>query len=179
MGRILFILGGARSGKSAFAARLARTDRTVLVIATAQRTDAEMRRRIRAHRRSRPRRWRTVETPLALAPAVAAARAETVIVDCLTLWLSNLLLRHDRLTPVGEGAILSHAKALVRAARQRHGTVVVVSNEVGLGLVPATPLGRVYRDLLGRVNQLVAAHADHVYLMVAGMPLEVTRWAGR
>ncbi len=179
MGTLVLVLGGARSGKSAFAVTLAREARRVTFVATAEGGDQEMRRRIAAHRRSRPQSWKTVEAPVAVPRAVAEARADVVIVDCLSLWLSNLALDPGHAPASRERAILSQVRALVRAARRRRGTVVIVSNEVGMGIVPAAPLGRVYRDLVGRANQLIAGAADQVYLLVAGIPVEVRRWAGR
>ncbi len=179
MGTLVLVLGGARSGKSAFAVTLAREARRVTFVATAEGGDREMRRRIAAHRRSRPQSWQTVEAPAAVPRAVAEARADVVIVDCLSLWLSNLALDSGHAPASRERAILSQVRALVRAARRRSGTVVIVSNEVGMGVVPAAPLGRVYRDLVGRANQLIAGAADQVYLLVAGIPVEVRRWAGR
>ncbi len=179
MGILVLVLGGARSGKSAFAVTLAMEAQRATFVATAEGRDQEMRRKIAAHRRSRPRGWQTVEVPVAVPRAVAKARADVVIVDCLSLWLSNLALDSRNALASRERAIISQVRALVRVAQQRSGMVVIVSNEVGMGVVPATPLGRVYRDLLGRANQLIAAAADQVYLLVAGIPVEVRRWAGR
>jgi len=173
---LVLILGGARSGKSGFAERLARErGGSVLVVATATAGDAEMARRIAAHRAARPGAWRTLEAPVAVAERLAAeAPADTVVLDCLTLLVSNLLLAGEA---AGEAAVqarvvaeLDQLWAVFAAGRA---TWLVVSNEVGLGLVPPYPLGRRYRDLLGLVNQRVAARADRVYLLVAGLPLEL------
>lgn len=187
------ILGGARSGKSDWAERLAAAaDRPVLFLATATAGDAEMADRIAAHRAARPAAWRTVEEPANLAAAVRdhARAGETVLVDCLTLWVSNLLLgRLDRLGAAdpdaipardwnaGERELLDATADLLATARARNLSLILVSNEVGLGLVPATPLGRRYRDALGRVNRLAAAAADPVVLMVAGLPVDLRRLA--
>jgi adenosylcobinamide kinase/adenosylcobinamide-phosphate guanylyltransferase len=179
MGTLVFVLGGARSGKSAFAATLVKSARRVTFVATAEGADQEMRRKIAAHRRSRPQGWQTLEAAVEVPGAVAKAKGDVVIVDCLSLWLSNLALDPRHPPAFREKAILSQVRALVRAARRRRGTVIIVSNEVGMGVVPAAPLGRVYRDLLGRANQLIAGAADQVYLLVAGIPVEVKRWAGR
>ncbi len=175
-GELILLLGGARAGKSAAAERLAQAGRRVLFIATAEALDDEMRRRISAHRARRPSAWDTLEEPLD--PVAAAGpildRYDTVVLDCLTLWVSNLLLRH----PDGSGAepvILDAAETLVEMIGRSTATWIVISNEVGLGVVPPSPLGRVYRDALGRVNQLVAARADRVYLMVAGLALELNQ----
>ena len=189
MGRLVLILGGARSGKSAIAERMAREwGGRVTFVATAEAHDDEMRQRIRAHQAARPSGWRTVEEPLNLGDAVrrAVVESDTVLVDCLTLWISNLLCRleppasdegwasvPDQLTPEVEATAMS----LLDAAGSSDATILVVSNEVGLGLVPPYPLGRVYRDLLGYLNRRLAAEADQVLLMVAGLPLDVKRLA--
>ena len=163
---ITLILGGARSGKSRYAERLVEgAALTGTYCATAEPRDMEMAERIAAHRARRGPFWRTIETPLALATAIAAeaAPARPVLVDCLTLWLSNLLLAGRN--PAEEASILC------RALRQAEGPVVLVSNEVGMGLVPETPLGRTFRDASGRLNQELAALADRVVFIAAGLPL--------
>jgi len=164
--RITLVLGGARSGKSRYAERLVEdAARWGTYCATAEAGDAEMAERIAAHRARRGSFWRTVEAPLALAAAIAA-HAETdrpILVDCLTLWLSNLLL-------AGKQAD-EEAGALCSALRKAAGMVVLVSNEVGMGLVPETLLGRRFRDAAGRLNQDVAALADRVVFVAAGLPL--------
>ena len=173
-GELILLLGGARAGKSAAAARLAQAGRRVLFIATAEALDEEMRRRIAAHRARRPSGWDTLEEPLD--PVVASApileRYDTVVLDCLTLWVSNLLLRQVD-DSGAEAAILDATGALLDLIHRSSATWIVISNEVGLGVVPPAPLGRAYRDILGRVNQLVAARAGKVYLMVAGLALEM------
>jgi adenosylcobinamide kinase/adenosylcobinamide-phosphate guanylyltransferase len=163
---VTLVLGGARSGKSRHAERL--VEGAALggtYCATAEAGDAEMAERIAAHRARRGPFWRTVETPLELARTIAdnAARERPLLVDCLTLWLSNLLLGGR---PCGE-----EADALCQALREAAGPVVLVSNEVGLGLVPETPLGRRFRDDAGRLNQEIAALADRVVFVAAGLPL--------
>ena len=179
-GELILLLGGARAGKSAAAERLAQAGRRVLFIATAEALDEEMRRRIAAHRARRPGAWDTLEEPLD--PVAAAgpilARYDTVVLDCLTLWVSNLLLRHPD-APGAEAAILEAAETLLELIGRSTATWIVISNEVGLGVVPPSPLGRAYRDALGRVNQLVAAHANRVYLMVAGLALELNQLNAR
>ncbi len=163
---VTLVLGGARSGKSRYAERFV-TDAASrgTYCATAEAGDAEMAERIAAHRARRGRFWHTVETPLALAQAIAkeAMRERPLLIDCLTLWLSNLLLAGKQ--PDAEAA------ALCNALREAAGPVVLVSNEVGMGLVPETALGRRFRDAAGRLNQDVAALADHVVFVVAGLPL--------
>jgi adenosylcobinamide kinase/adenosylcobinamide-phosphate guanylyltransferase len=170
------LLGGARSGKSALAERLAaRWDGPVTVVVTAQAGDAEMAERIRRHRAQRPAGWQTIEEPLDLEAALAKAPAEAqVLLDCLTLWVSNLVEQGLTDEQVGQLARSAAAAAAARAA-----PTVVVSNEVGSGIVPADPLSRRYRDLLGQVNAVWAAAAGQSLLLVAGRavpladPLEV------
>jgi adenosyl cobinamide kinase/adenosyl cobinamide phosphate guanylyltransferase len=170
MGLVLLI-GGARSGKSALATRLAaKQDAPVVFLATAQAGDEEMATRIVRHRRERPDSWRTIEEPLRLCEAVGAVDGdECLIIDCLTLWAANAL---DRL-----GAEVAEAQAVSAAdvASARRGFTIAVTNEVGLGLVPDNPLGRDYRDLLGRVNAIWAAVADHALLLVAGRALDLEK----
>lgn len=164
------ILGGVRSGKSRMAAALA-AERAwpVTLIATAQALDEEMAARIEAHRAERPRDWTIVEEPLALAAAIenATAPGRTVIVDCLTLWLTNLLLSEDVSAPRrASGELL---EVLARAP----GEIMLVSNEVGLGIIPAPPLARRFADEAGTLHQRIAAVCERVVLMVAGVALEV------
>jgi adenosylcobinamide kinase/adenosylcobinamide-phosphate guanylyltransferase len=166
LSQITLVLGGARSGKSRYAERLIENAATCgTYCATAEARDAEMAERIAAHRARRGAFWRTVEAPLGLAPAIAAeaTAARPLLVDCLTLWLSNVLFAGQQ--PEGE------AEALCRALRNASGPVVLVSNEVGMGLVPETPLGRRFRDAAGWLNQEVAALADRVVFIAAGLPL--------
>lgn len=211
--RLILILGGVRSGKSALAERLARSNPpqghaavgepntagengqgnrdAVLFVATAEALDDEMKRRIAAHRKSRPAHWHTLEEPIELVPALrmalgvqdlsgygddestpATARYHSVLLDCLTLWVSNMLLRWEGCADV-QDAILSAAKDLLDLCDELDTTWIMVSNEVGMGLVPSSALGRAYRDALGAVNRLVALRADRVYLMSAGLALEL------
>lgn len=172
------ILGGARSGKSRHAEARARASRlAVTVIATAEAGDEEMAERIRRHQADRPAAWRTVEAPLALAEALRreAAPDRCVIVDCLTLWLANLLAGADTLPPGADADQLPlfrrERDALLAALPQLPGQVILVANEVGLGLVPETPLGRLFRDEAGRLNQAVAALCPRVIFVAAGLPL--------
>jgi len=165
-GRLVLVLGGARSGKSRYAEGLAaRSGRPVTYIATAgPPRDAEMEERIAAHRARRPAAWQSVEAPLDLAGALAAVRG-LALVDCLTLWLTNLVL--------GEHEVERHTAALLEALDRRAGPVLCVSNEVGEGIVPATSLGRRFRDLQGVLNQRVAGAATDVVKVVAGCPIIV------
>ena len=192
--QLIVILGGARSGKSAFAERLAaNSGRSVAFIATATAGDDEMRERIARHRASRPKGWHTLEEPLDLARAVhrAVELADVLLLDCVTLWLGNVLLRESGRREKDEEAevefhttgglfdevALKEIEALLSAVKllDPNKTLIVVTNEVGLGIVPAYPLGRLYRDTLGYVNQRLAQAADRVYLMVAGMAVDIKR----
>ena len=177
MSRLTLVLGGVRAGKSAFAQRLASSGqrlpvaRRVLFVATAEAGDDEMAARIEAHRDSRPQEWTTLEAPVdvvgALAPVIDDY--DTVLLDCLTLWVSNLLLQTP--DPAAGETITAEAEALLALQRRSGAGWVVVSNEVGLGVIPPSELGRAYEDSLGRVNQMFAAQADAVYFMAAGLPL--------
>jgi adenosylcobinamide kinase/adenosylcobinamide-phosphate guanylyltransferase len=187
---LTFIIGGARSGKSDLAQRIAAASgRPVIFVATMQPEDAELRARVEVHRAGRPASWRTLEAPLdPLAALRADARAGDVIVlDCLTLWVSNLLLANvaDVDNPTAAEAadaldlITTRARALVDWVVSFDGEVAAVSNEVGSGVVPAYPLGRIYRDALGSANNIAARSADRVYHVVAGLALELKSLGAR
>jgi adenosylcobinamide kinase/adenosylcobinamide-phosphate guanylyltransferase len=166
----LFIVGGARSGKSRFAVSGLPAPGRVTFVATAEAGDADMAARIARHQAERPSHWTTVEAPRDLVPRLTHAQrgADTVVVDCLTLWVANLLLRGD-----ADEAILKEADALAALAAAPAADLRVVSNEVGFGVHPPTAEGRRFRDLLGLVNQRVAAAAHRVVLLVAGLPLTI------
>jgi adenosylcobinamide kinase / adenosylcobinamide-phosphate guanylyltransferase len=170
---LTLILGGARSGKSRFAQRLAAPAPRVCYLATlVPGDDAEMLARTARHRAERPSAWRTVEEPLALADAVelASREADAVLVDCLTLWLSNLSWEHRDSEPARLEAVLqSQLRRIAGAARSCH--IILVSNEVGSGTVPESAVARAFRDLQGFLNQWVAEAAGEVILVVAGLPL--------
>lgn len=163
---LVLVLGGARSGKSAYAERLVcESGLNAVYVATATPGDSEMAERIAAHRSRRGDNWRTVEAPDRLEDTLEreAGEGRAVLIDCLTLWLSNIMLT---------GAdIEARSSSLAATARGVRGLRVFVSNEVGLGLVPDTPLGRRFRDAQGRLNQAMAAAADQVVFMAAGLPL--------
>ena len=159
--RVSLILGGARSGKSARALALATAPR--IFLATAEALDAEMAERIADHRAERGDGWGLIEEPLEIAAAIAAHREGTLVVDCLTLWLSNLM-HHRR-------DVQSAASGLCKALAAATGRVILVSNEVGLSIAPENALARRFRDEQGRLNQQVAAAADHVEFMAAGLVL--------
>jgi adenosylcobinamide kinase / adenosylcobinamide-phosphate guanylyltransferase len=170
--RLTLILGGARSGKSDFAQQLAhkRGDDNVLFIATAQAFDEEMRTRIQNHRAARPAAWKTLEAPHDIARALGSNSADVILLDCATLWTSNILLANE--TDATQVA-LRELDELLAWYRVSSCELIVVSNEVGLGIVPDNELARAYRDLLGIVNKKLAACADEVFLLVAGLPVEV------
>ena len=169
--RITFITGGARSGKSAFAEKLANglTGQRAY-LATAQALDPEMAARIEKHRTDRGIAWDTYEEPLAVAELLKklSGRYDVVLLDCLTLWLSNIMAHTD-----GDGAVSSRGDELVAAIRGFGGACIVVSNEVGLGIVPDNPLARKFRDLAGMLNQKVAHAADEVYFTASGIPMKI------
>jgi adenosylcobinamide kinase/adenosylcobinamide-phosphate guanylyltransferase len=173
------ILGGARSGKSRLAEQRALDHGgPVTVIATAEAGDAEMAARIARHRADRPEHWHTIEAPTALADTLnAAARADgCVIIDCLTLWLSNLLMQEgaELRAPHVADALpdwQQERAALLACLPELPGLTILVANEVGLGLVPESPLGRLFRDEAGRLNQSIAAVCDRVTFVAAGLPL--------
>ena len=175
-GRLILVLGGARSGKSSFAQQLAHElgGEQVLFVATAGAGDEEMRRRIEKHRRERPAGWHTLEAQRDVGQAILdhAAEPRVILVDCLTLLVSNLLVdADDPFAADVEAQVMAEVEGLETCVEQQSGYLIVVSNEVGLGLVPPYPLGRAYRDLLGRANHVLARVADDVYMMVAGIPV--------
>jgi len=169
--RVVLVLGGVRSGKSRYAQQLAANSRRVAVIATAEGRDEEMRQRIASHRSERPAAWTTIEAAIELPAALATCDGEfdTILVDCLTLWASNLLEHEAQ----NLQRVLQHGEALAEALRRSEASVILVSNEVGSGIVPDNELGRLYRDVLGGINQRIAAVADEVVLLVAGCPLVI------
>jgi adenosylcobinamide kinase / adenosylcobinamide-phosphate guanylyltransferase len=181
MGKLTLILGGARSGKSNYALQLARQhDGTVLYIATAQALDLEMANRIEKHRLERPKEWITLEVPRGIVAALQQQPGTdgVVILDCLTLLITNLLMAAspNEEHPDEDAALRSVEEELVQllpVMQASRSDWIVVSNEVGLGLVPPYPLGRIYRDLLGRANQKLASVADEVFWMVAGIPVPI------
>jgi adenosylcobinamide kinase/adenosylcobinamide-phosphate guanylyltransferase len=178
---LILILGGARAGKSAYAERLVTEyGRRVLYVATAEVKDDEMRARIQAHRARRPPTWTALEAPTAVGAALLSLRpaADVILLDCLTLLVTNVVLAHGgeemespAVEEAADAAVSAEIEALLNAQAQLGLPLVVVSNEVGMGLVPPYPLGRLFRDVLGRANQRLAAAADRVYLLVAGLPM--------
>ncbi len=168
-GSVTLVLGGVRSGKSRYAQQLAEQSQRVTFVATARISDDEMQKKIEHHRRERPAAWITVEEPLELARVLAHHQVDcdVIVVDCLTVFAANLLEEEGE----DSDAIERRIEALCGSLRAVGCSVVLVSNEVGSGVVPAYPLGRRYRDLLGEINQRVARVSDDVVLMVAGLPL--------
>jgi adenosylcobinamide kinase/adenosylcobinamide-phosphate guanylyltransferase len=165
---LVFVLGGARSGKSSWAQRHAEDlFRSYVFLATAEVLDEEMAQRVARHQAARGPGWELVEEPLEIAAILerGVEDAGVVLVDCLTVWLSNVMLKR------GEEQVPAYQEALLRALSVRKQAVILVSNEVGSGIVPEHPLGRTFRDLAGSLNQAIAALADRVVYMVAGLPL--------
>ena len=184
MGKLTLILGGARSGKSVHAEQLAsKRGGNVAYIATAEALDEEMKSRIINHKKGRPSQWKTYEIPRGVGQAFRehAAQTDLVILDCLTMLVSNLLFytsegEQEPDERVASNLVKTELNELIAVIQDCDAAWLVVSNEVGLGLVPPYPLGRIYRDLLGRANQQLAAIADEVYLMVAGIPVPIDQF---
>lgn len=173
MKKFTFILGGARSGKSDFALKRAESlniqKKTPVFLATAKILDMEMKKRIAAHKKKRSKGWRTVEEPVNIEAEIKKAGKGTVLlVDCLTLWLSNLL---D--AGLNDASILREARKAAKAGKAAKADVIMVSNEVGMGLVPITEIGRRFRDLAGTVNRIMAEKADEVFYLAAGLPIKI------
>lgn len=169
---ITLIIGGSRSGKSLFAERLAAENgRDVTYLATGKAIDAEMSARIADHQRQRPKSWRTIEVERELIDDLRSidSSGQTLLIDCLTIYVAGLL--GDEQADIDD--IEEHFNKLYRELKKGANKVLIVTNEVGNGLVPPYPLGRRYRDVLGRVNQISAAAADEVYMMVAGIPVKI------
>lgn len=176
--KITLILGGARSGKSSYAQRLAEeSGKPVTFIATAQALDEEMSTRIQKHRLERPPNWETLELPLDVASCVQQIKSNVVILDCITLLISNLLMQFVKDDLVEEkpfmAAVQKEVDGLMNAIRICPQDWLIISNEVGLGLVPPYQMGRIYRDAIGWANQQLAREADQVIFMVAGIPTTI------
>ncbi len=174
MGCIL-ITGGARAGKSSYAQKLASDiGGRVLFVATAEAKDEDMRLRIEKHKKSRPVNWDTLEAPVEVGRAIGKKDGDypVVLVDCITMLVSNVMLQAGN-EKSAESEVLKEIDSLVNIMNSKTAAYILVSNEVGLGIVPDNELSRNYRDLLGRANQLIAQHADEVYLMVSGIPVKI------
>lgn len=182
--KTILITGGARSGKSRYAQELAsKSGKKVLFVATAEAGDEEMKQRIKAHQQSRPSSWHTLETPTDVGKEILknGGLAKVIIVDCITLLVNNVFNRlADRTTEqidaaLAEKEVTREITELIECFDCLDATLILVTNEVGLGLVPANPIDRLYRDLLGKANRMLAEHVDEVYLMVAGIPVRIKR----
>ncbi len=182
MKKIILLLGGARSGKSYYAQELARKmAKKVLFVATAEAGDEDMRHRIQDHQRNRPATWRTLEVTRDIGEAIEDAIEDEplVIIDCITLLVGNIFGRHDEKDfdsiedSVLEKEVLCEVDRLIQCLQKTPASFIIVSNEVGLGIVPDNRMARLYRDFLGRANQKLSGSADEVYFMMAGIPLRV------
>jgi len=178
--KITLITGGARSGKSRLAQEMAeKAGGPVLFVATAEAGDAEMKRRIEAHRKNRPAGWTTLEvtTDIGRAISVNTGITKTIIIDCITLLINNVFQKHQGITDASalEKAVEAEINGLIRCMERSNARFIIVTNEVGLGIVPADEISRLYRDLLGKANQMLAEPADEVILMVAGLPVTLKK----
>lgn len=182
----ILLIGGARSGKSHYAQELAlKSAQPVLFVATAEAADEEMRQRIEEHRKARPADWSVLEATTHVGNHILQNidRAQIVVVDCITLLVSNLLTQHSNPgneqmeASLIEKEVMAEISELVDCMNRINASFIIVTNEVGLGLVPSNKLGRLYRDFLGRANQTLAQSVDEVYYMIAGLPLPVKQLA--
>lgn len=174
---LIFILGGARSGKSGFALKLAESIKGKrLYIATAEALDYEMAKRIKKHKKERGNNWSTIEEPINISDVIKKNKGcDVILLDCLTLWVSNLMHREARSKGQGArgGRTLQKITDLISACKKAKASIIIVSNEVGLGIVPDNPLARQFRDIAGFANQKIADAAGEVYFMVSGIPLKI------
>jgi adenosylcobinamide kinase/adenosylcobinamide-phosphate guanylyltransferase len=171
MGKMIFILGGARSGKSQFAIKLAKAGtKSVVFVATASFKDREMQKRIKLHRKNRPSHWKTIEEPKNLVSLFKnlPKKFDLIIIDCLTIFISNLLLNGHTDSNIERGINL-----ILKILKKSKFDSILISNEVGLGIVPDNPLARRFRDLAGRINQKVAKASDKAYLVVSGLSVQL------
>ena len=171
MSELILVTGGVRSGKSSYAQRIAESSGAkVFYVATAEALDGEMKKRIKSHKKSRAKTWVTVEEPVHLAKAINAIPSgnKTIILDCLTLFISNLI--HNGMS---DPQICADVKNIVKALRKKSGLSIIVTNEVGSGIVPDNKLARRFRDLQGTVNQITAKEADRVCLLLSGIPVQI------
>jgi adenosylcobinamide kinase/adenosylcobinamide-phosphate guanylyltransferase len=180
--KVILLLGGARSGKSHFAQEYARrSGEKVLYVATATAGDEDMRRRIEKHKQERPANWRTIEVVTNIGIQIEANVGDTtlIIIDCITLLVNNIFCRYEEKQfdmiddAILEKEVVAEIQELQKCLKKVNASFLIVSNEVGLGLVPDNRMGRLYRDILGRANQMLAQTADEVFLLVAGIPLRV------
>lgn len=171
MEKIIFITGGVKSGKSSYALKLAKKmDKEVIFLATGSAKDEEMKERIRLHKKSRPSSWKTIEEGRGIIPVLSSIKPphKIIVMDCLTFLVSNLLLDHHT-----EEFITEYIEKIAKIILKSPHTAIIVSNEVGWGVVPESALGRKFRDILGKSNQIIAKYAQRVYLMVSGIPVNL------
>ena len=185
LSQIILILGGARSGKSSFAEKIAAElgGDDVVYLATAQALDEEMEDRIKHHQGQRPQSWETIEEPIEVSKVIADLEdKKTVLMDCLTLFISNKILKNNKLEDEGsnlqekfniEKDIIKEIENIINAARKKEINLIIVSNEVGQGIVPNNELSRLFRDIAGRANQYTADNADRVFMTIAGYPIDL------
>jgi len=174
------IIGGARSGKSTLAQEMAlKAGGNVLFVATAEAGDEDMKKRIEMHRKSRPSNWSTLEATTHIGSQITRnkVKARTVIIDCITLLINNIFMRYDENTDADltEKEVTAEIKELLGCIDRSHAYFIIVTNDVGLGVVPADRVSRLYRDMLGRANQMLAEYANEVFLLVAGIPVVVKK----
>lgn len=171
MSKLVFISGGVRSGKSSFAVSLAKREgKEVTFVATAKPIDREMVEKIKKHKRSRPKNWLTLEVERSLIEEIKGARGDTLLLDCLTLYVSQILSSKGE---ISREDILKEIRSFIEFAKNSFSLTIVVTNEVGSGVIPEKPVGRKFSEILGEVNQLVAKSSDEAYLLVSGIPLKV------
>ena len=183
----VLIIGGARSGKSRFAQELAvKQGGSVLFVATATAGDDEMARRIKQHRKERPADWNTLEATAGLGKRIPAEdrQSQTVIVDCITLLVNNIFSRFSHQGEQSdegqiEQAVTAEIEELIECIARLDSSFIIVTNELGMGLVPPDPVARLYRDILGKANQMIAEASDEVYLMMAGIPVKIKQVSGK
>jgi len=176
-GKLILVTGGARSGKSSFAEKLAKeANKDVTYLATCQALDEEMALRIEEHKKRRPKNWKTIEEPLNASSVIEkeGKSDRVILLDCLALLVANLIFsKGDSTSELIDQAVLNEIKTLAKISKDVPASVIIVTNEVGMGIVPEYPLGRAYRDTLGKANQILASEADEVYLLVCGIPVNV------
>ena len=179
MGQIILVTGGSRSGKSAYAQKTAEMlPEPRAFLATGPPIDEEMRERIRKHQDARrQRRWHTIEQPLDITGTIENAHEfPTVLVDCLTLWINNLLYQAEQNgKSISESEIARECRRLVAACKAHPGTIILVTNEIGMGIIPENALSRLYRDLVGRCNQIIGEASIRIVLLVSGQPIEIKK----
>jgi adenosylcobinamide kinase/adenosylcobinamide-phosphate guanylyltransferase len=176
MSRTIFITGGARSGKSIFAEKMARgIGEQLCYLATAQTLDGEMEERVKRHKERRGVQWQTIEEPIHLSQSLARCdgQYQVVLLDCITLWLSNLLFKYEQSGEDIGARILEDVQRLKTTLHGMVTPVIIVSNEVGMGIVPDNDLARLFRDIAGKANQLLAVAADEVHVVISGIPLKI------